>query len=84
MKKSGFQRETFHIYHLTSGKALHKQRDFMNHAISWETTNPRKSLCNIIILCVEYPEREREMHCGQLQFNESYQFEREGLLLQKA
>lgn len=57
----------------------------MNHAISWGTTNPRKSLCNII-LCVEYPEREkeREMHCGQLQFNESCQFEREGLLLQKA
>ena len=47
------------MYHLTSGKALHKQRDFMNHAISWGTTNPCKSLCNII-LCVEYPERERE------------------------
>ena len=47
------------MYHLTSGKALHKQTDFMNHAISWGTTNPCKSLCNII-LCVEYPERERE------------------------
>jgi len=31
----------------------------MNHVISWGTTNPHKSLCNII-LCVEYPERETD------------------------